>query len=474
MATDVQGIISAAQDTAQAMAEQAADFTRRAQLAFDTRYEIGPINLPLALTDVDFNVGEVPQYRGSAFVEPPSPGESPELREVPDLVLPDAPTNTAKKPVIATPQTPAQLAQFNKQAPSVGSISVPAAPPALQNLDLLTPPTLTDITVPGAPVAQVPEFDAIRPDTTLQDPGNLEAQFRQDFRDQAGSMARVLEGEIDAYLDKINPQFHSQMAAIEDRLSRYLAGGTGFAPTVENAIWNRATDKIDGEYRRARDAAYDEAARRGFTLPTGALQSALMQSRQAAADASARAAMDIAIKQAEIEQANLQFAVTQSANLRQVAIQAAQAWAGNLVQINGQALEFAKGVLQSAIQLYDIEAKAVQIRVQLYQAEAEVYQHRLKAALAIYDAYQAHIEGLKAQVSVDAARVQAFQAQASGYAALANAYKAVIDGVATKAQIEGLEATKALKLLGRVNKACRASKPPNECPNKACLSGSTG
>ena len=439
MATDVQGIISAAQDTAQAMAEQAADFTRRAQLAFDTRYEIGPINLPLALTDVDFNVGEVPQYRGSAFVEPPSPGESPELREVPDLVLPDAPTNTAKKPVIATPQTPAQLAQFNKQAPSVGSISVPAAPPALQNLDLLTPPTLTDITVPGAPVAQVPEFDAIRPDTTLQDPGNLEAQFRQDFRDQAGSMARVLEGEIDAYLDKINPQFHSQMAAIEDRLSRYLAGGTGFAPTVENAIWNRATDKIDGEYRRARDAAYDEAARRGFTLPTGALQSALMQSRQAAADASARAAMDIAIKQAEIEQANLQFAVTQSANLRQVAIQAAQAWAGNLVQINGQALEFAKGVLQSAIQLYDIQAKTVQIRAQLYQAEAEVYQHRLKAALAIYDAYQAHIEGLKAQVSVDAARVQAFQAQASGYAALANAYKAVIDGVTTKAQIEKLK-----------------------------------
>jgi len=439
MATDVQGIISAAQDTAQEMATQAAEFTRKAQLAFDTRSDVVPINLPLSLTDVNFDIGEVPQYQGAAFVEPESPGAAPSLREVPDLTLPATPTNTAQKPVIRTPQTPSQLAHFNKQAPTLSGISVPAAPAALQNLALLTPPTLTDITVPGAPVVQIPEFDAIRPNTTLQDPGNLEAQFRQDFRDQAGSMARALEGEIDAYLSKINPQFHSQMAAIEDRLARYLDGGTGFTPAVENAIWNRAVDKIDGEFRRARDTAYEDAARRGFTLPTGALHSTLMQSRQAAADASARAAMDIAIKQAEIEQANLQFAVTQSANLRQVALQATQSWAGNLVQINGQALEFAKGVLQAAVQLYDIQAKTVQVRVQLYQAEAEVYQHRLKAALAIYDAYQAHIEGLKAQVSVDAARVQAFQAQASGYAALANAYKAVIDGVATKAQIEKLK-----------------------------------
>lgn len=173
-------------------------------------------------------------------------------------------------------------------------------------------------------------------------------------------------------------------------------------------------------------------ARWGFTLPTGALHSTLVQSRQAAADASARAAMDIAIKQAEIEQANLQFAVTQSANLRQVALQATQSWAGNLVQINGQALQFAQGVLQAAISLYDVRVKIVQLQVQLqvqiYQAEAEVYQHRLKAVLEVYEIYQAQIEGLKAQVSVDMAKVQAFEAQAGALATLATAYKAVIDG----------------------------------------------
>lgn len=438
MATDVQGIISAAQDTAKEMADQAADFTRKAQLAFDTRYEVGPMNLPLSLLDVEFKVDEAPTYQGEHFVAPPDPEPAPDLLPVPEFVVSAMPVNTTQKPVLRTPQVPAQLAHFSKQAPSVGSVSVPAAPAALQNLNL-TLPELSDITVPGAPIVQAPEFTAIRPTATVEDPGDLAAQFRQDVRDQSSSMVRVLEGELDAYLSKINPQFHSQMAAIEDRLARYLAGGTGFTPAVENAIWNRAVDKIDGEFRRARDTAYEDAARRGFTLPPGALHSTLMQSRQAAADASARAAMDIAIKQAELEQQNLQFAVTQSASLRQVALQATQSWAGNLVQINGQALQFAQGVLQAAIGLFDVRVKIVQLQVQIYQAEAEVYQHRLKAVLAAYEIYQAQIEGLKAQVSIDMAKVQAFEAQAGALATLANAYKAVIDGIATKAQIEKIK-----------------------------------
>lgn len=169
-----------------------------------------------------------------------------------------------------------------------------------------------------------------------------------------------------------------------------------------------------------------DAARWGFTLPTGALHSTLVQSRRAAADASARAAMDIAIKHAEIEQANLQFAVTQSANLRQVALQATQSWAGNLVQINGQFLQFAQGVLQAAISLYDVRVKIVQLQVQIYQ-EAEVHQHRLKAVL-VYEIYQAQIEGSRRRSASTWRRSRAFEAQAGALATLATAYKAVIDG----------------------------------------------
>ncbi len=438
MATDVPGVISQAQDTAAALAKQAGDMVSRSMLAYDTRYEFAPLPLELSVRDVDFVIGAPPAYNGEHFIAPAEPGAMPDMLPLPDLEVGEAPALRAEKPRITEPRLPAQLAQFYGQAPSLSGISVPAAPAALQSLNI-TPPELSEIHVPGAPVVQAPEFTAVRPLTDLPDPGDLAAQYRQDFTDQSSRMARTLDGELDAYLAKINPQFHSQMAAIEDRLSKYLAGGTGFRPEVEDAIWNRAADKTNAEFLRLRDTAYADAARRGFTLPSGAVHSSVMQARQAAADANARAAMDIAIKQAEIEQANLQFAVTQSVNLRQVALQSTQAWAGSLVQLNAQALQFAQGILQAAIALYDLRVKIVQARVQIYQAEAEVYQYRLKAVLAVYDIYQAQIEGLKAQVSVDAAKVQAFSAQASAYGALANAYKAVIDGVATKAQIEKLK-----------------------------------
>ena len=153
MATDVQGIISAAQDTAQEMASQAADFTRKAQMAFDTRYEVGPMNLPLSLLDVEFNVSEAPTYQGEHFVAPPDPEPAPGLLPLPEFVVSTMPVNTTQKPVLRTPQVPAQLAHFNKQAPSVGGVSIPSAPAALQNLNL-TLLELSDITVPGAPIGK--------------------------------------------------------------------------------------------------------------------------------------------------------------------------------------------------------------------------------------------------------------------------------------------------------------------------------
>lgn len=439
MATDVNGIIEKAQETAKDMASEAAGMITKAQMAFDTRYEIGVGAIETGIDNLgNLNVTAPSPFRGQPFQPPTAPGPAPTALPIPPVDVGGLPTNDAKKPTTVMPQVPSPFVQFTKQAPSMNSLIVPGAPDALMNLNM-TPPELTDITVPGAPVVQLPAFDAIRPLTNLPEPGDLAAQYRQDFSDQSNSLVRTIEGEVDVYMAKINPRFKEQMAAIEDRLATYMKGGSALSAAVQNDIFEKALDKTNLEYQRARDGAYEEGARRGFTMPGGAVFSAVTQARQGAADNAARVAMEIAVKQAELEQQNLQFAVTQSTNLRQVVIQAAQEWAGQLVQINAQALQFAQGVLQAAIDLYDLRIKIVQARVQIYQAEAEVYQHRLKAVLAVYDAYQAHIEGLKAQVSVDTARVQAFSAQASAYGALANAYKAVIDGVATKAQIERLK-----------------------------------
>ena len=437
MATDVNAIITSAQATAKELATASAGMVDRAMSAFDTRYEIAPGEMPLSFTDVNFEVGEAPSYSGAHFEAPAEPGAAPELQAIPSAITDGAPTLTATKPSFTLPSTPSELPGFSGSAPTLSDLYIPPAPDALSSLNI-TPPELTKIVVPDAPKVVLPEFDAMRPDTDIAAPSDFATQYRADFREQGAALRSDLDGAIDAYLAKINPRFAEQMASIESRLATYIKGGTGFSPEVENAIFARAQDKNNDEYLRTRDTVYLEGARRGFTLPNGAIMSSAIQARQAAADNNARAAMEIAIKQAELEQNNLQFAVTQSMQLRQMVIGASQQWAGNLVQLNSQALQFAQGVLQATVDLYDIKVKIVQARVEVYRAEAQVYEYRLKAVLAAYDVFKAQVDALRAQVDVDVAKVQAFTSQVNAYGALANAYKAVIEGIATKAQIEKL------------------------------------
>lgn len=386
-----------------------------------------------------FDLGTAPTYSGPGYEAPAQTfGAAPTMDLIPQSSYGTAPALSATKPTYVAPATPSQLRTFDVAPPTTDDLYVPPPPDALYDLNL-TPPTLTDITIPDAPVVVLPEFLATAPDTDIGTPTDFAEQFEYNYAGMSVSMRNALNGAVDAYLNSINPEFSAQMAKLEARLSEYMDGGTALPVEVEQAIFNRARDKTNGEYLKTRDQITKEGAARGFTIPGGAMYSALAQARQAGADNNARAAMDIAIKQAELEQQNIQFALTQSANLRGVVLNAAMAFLGNMVQLNGQAIEYAKSVLQAAIALYETMVKIATARIEIYKAEAQVYEIRLKAVLAVYDVFRAQVDALRAQVDVDRARVDAFSAQANAYGALANAYKAVIDGVAAKADIEKLK-----------------------------------
>ena len=399
---------------------------------------IGPGTLEVTEIRSEFDLGEVPQFGGQHYNAPSENfGARPDLDPTPIPGYGLAPVLTANKPTFNDPARPATLPGFYKSAPTIGDLTVPPAPDALASINMVMP-TLTDIVVPAAPTVVLPEFMAVAPSTDIAAPTDFAATFAANYAGMSVSMRNSLDGAVDAYLNKINPEYSVQMARLEDKLATYMAGGTGLSAEVEQAIFNRARDKTNGEYLKTRDQIMKEGAANGFTIPGGAQYVALARARQGAADNNARAALDIAIKQAELEQANVQFAVTQSANLRGVVLNASAAFLSSMVQINGQALEYSRDVLQAAISLYDTMVKIASARIEFYKAEAQVYEVRLKAVMAIYDVYQAEIRGLEAQVNVDRARVDAFSAQANAYGALANAYKATIDGVAAKAQIEKL------------------------------------
>lgn len=370
---------------------------------------------------------------------PPEPGAALVFQDISAINAGTVPTLAATPPVIILPTTPSQLAAFTAALPPINTnIAFPDPPSALIN-PLIDAPVLVDRVEPARPQTLLPGFNAVAPTDSTVAPNDLAGTFDAAYRNAAPSTITMVNGYVDAMLAKYNPRYAEQMARIENQLATYLAGGTGLAPAVENAIYERARGKLNAEARRTRDAAYTDAAARGFTLPTGALASAVQQARQGAADNNAAAGREIVVMQAEMEQKNLQFAVTTSANLRQTMLSASLNYMQNLVSINGQALDYAKSILGAVVEAYNISVKAFGLRLDVYRAEAAVFETRLKSALAGIELYKIEVDALVALASVDRVKVDIYRARVDTLTVYANVYRAQIEAVQGRANLERLK-----------------------------------
>lgn len=381
---------------------------------------------------------QAPSFAPIDLALPTEPAGGLIFQDIPAIDAGEEPVLTATPPMFMAPTKPSQLGGFTKSAPAINtSIAFPEPPPELLN-PLIEPPLLPTRVEPEKPQISLPAFIALSPVDTSEVPTDLQGSFDRAYHGAAPEMITMINGYVDAQLTKINPQYSTQMAAIESQLTKYLAGGTGLSTTVEDAIYARAQAKNDVEAMRVQNAAFADAAARGFTLPTGVLVSALARARQEAANNNAKQATDIAVAQAEMEQKNLQFAVTTSAGLRTAMLNATLSYMQNLGTLNGQALDYAKTILSSIIELYNTSVKAFSVKLDAYRAEAAVFETRLKGAMAGIELYKAEIDALQALAVVDRMKVEVYSARIQTLVALANVYRAQIEAVQGRVGLEKL------------------------------------
>jgi hypothetical protein len=382
---------------------------------------------------------EIPEFQPPVWNLPDAPDAPGDFANLPCLEIGAAPVFTAAKPVFSLPPQPSQLAQPDMSPPAIlTDLPFPDVPAELQTISLLAP-VLAECAAPDAPALQMPVFDAQAPVEDLSAPTDHAERFEAAYRGMAPTMAAAIDGYMDAQLDRLNPRFHEQMARLEDKLAAYVEGGTALNPEVEDAFYERARGRNHAEYRRVRDTVHADAARRGFTLPDSVLVNSASQARQAAADNNARAALDIAIRQAELEQQNVQFALTTSLQLRCTLVEATVAWCQLLVSVNGMALDYAKSVLGASVEVYNTLVKAYGMRLDAYKAEAAVYETRLRGAMALVEIYKAEIGALESLSRVDMAKVELFKSRLEGLQTLASVYKSQIDAVLGKATVEKMK-----------------------------------
>jgi regulator of RNase E activity RraB len=368
---------------------------------------------------------------------PVDPVAAPVFQDIGPIDAGTAPVLTAVAPTLQLPTKPSEVAAFTAVLPGLDTTAVfPSAPNVNLGIDA---PVIPDRASPLRPDVSLPGFDALRPTDLAPAPTDLNAQFIAAYQSAQPNMVAAIEGYLDGMLARYNPNYKPAMAAIEAQLAKYLAGGTALNPDVENAIYERSRSKGNADYLRTRQTAFEDAARRGFTLPDGALNSAINGARQAAADNNAAGARDIVVQQAEMEQKNLQFAVTTSTTLRQAVLSASISYHGNLIQINGQAIEYARNVLQALVDVYEAAVRAYGARVDAYRADAVVYETRLKSALAGIELYKADIQALEALTRVDVARIDVYKARIEVQQALVNIYRGQIDAIIAKMSVEKLK-----------------------------------
>lgn len=431
--TDARGYAAGIVDDAAAALEESMDLVR--QIGF-----VVPSYTPVILPDQPpSSISlDLPVMDTVTLDLPTEPDDILVFQDISPIEAGTEPVLTATAPTITLPTAPSALPEFAISPPSINTSIVFPEPPSELTNPLIPAPVLADRVEPEKPAVMLPGFDAVMPVNDAVAPTNLDDTFQNAYNGATPQTTTMLEGYVDAMLTKYNPQFHSQMARIEAQLALYLDGGTGLSAAVENAIYERSKAKQNAESLRTQRSNWSDAAARGFTLPNGALTSANQQARQAAADNNAQSAREIVVMAAEYEQKNLQFAVTQSANLRQTMLSAALSYHQNLITINGQSLEYAKSLVGTMVELYNTAVKAFAVRLDAYRAEASVYEVKLKASLAGIELYKVEIDALQALTQVDKSKVDVYRARIDALTAFSNIYRAQIEAVQGRVSLEKL------------------------------------
>jgi hypothetical protein len=225
-------------------------------------------------------------------------------------------------------------------------------------------------------------------------------------------------------------------AILARMLTDLQAGATGLDPIVEQAIFDRARAR----QQVARDAAYqklnNDISGRGFTLPPGALLSALTDFDAEGVRQDAEINNNIIVTQGDLAQKNSQFMMQQATALEQIIRQSTN-------ESDKNALEAAKSKATLLVQDY---AERVRAYVAVWegkkarvQAQAEALKGVIEGNKGLVEIFKAQYDALKTRVEATASRnkgvIDAYIGEVQGFS---EAEKAI--GVRNSSQVSVIQA----------------------------------
>lgn len=322
-----------------------------------------------------------------------------------DMINHVAPEFAEKDYGISIPTAPTVLwPEFSKEAPAIPDRSIPLPP----DTELPPIPVITDVVIASPPTYDNPQFTAEVPVEDLTLPTVAfnwgESVYNSDLKTKLG----------DTLFDNL------------------VSGGSGLDEETEQAIYDRATSRLEEEEQKIVDELSDNIAQRGFDIPPGALLTVESEAENKILRSRTDLNKDILIQQSNLAQVNTHFIIQQTVNLETILIKYHDS-------TQTRTLDAAKYVIATAVQLHTLKLENYKTKLNAYQILAQVYGIRVQAEIAKAEFYKVQIEAAKLSVEVQELYIKAYLGQLEAIKMTLETYRLQMEGANLTAQVDKLK-----------------------------------
>lgn len=288
-------------------------------------------------------------------------------------------------------------------------------------------PTVRDVAIPDAPTVVLPTAPQF---LQLQTHTFGGVNLHEDWLDKLDEIPELSILQPTPFSYSPGAKYASQLLEnLKATLNARIQGGTGLAPAVEQGIWDRARDRETQIALAREQEAIRGAEALGFPLPSGVLAGQLQDARREYHDKLSGLSRDIAIKQAEMEQANLQQATT-------LALQLESTLLDDCYKLEALALDVAKTTAENAINAHNAALEHFKALLTGYQAYSAAYDTVIKAELNKVEVFKAMLAAEETKANINKSLVERFKAEIDGAMAAVQIYQARVGAAKTLVELE--------------------------------------
>lgn len=176
------------------------------------------------------------------------------------------------------------------------------------------------------------------------------------------------------------PAYSSDLfdALVAKLINDIQESSSGIDPKVEEALYDRAVNKLNAEMNKQQQDTEDYFASKGFHLPPGALSGRLLELQNGNIKAHTDLLNDIIVQRSNLVQQNIQTLISGANNLEGLLRQ-------TFDSVQNRELTKAQAISTASVEVYNAEIKKYLADVQKYQQDISHSIESVKHALGIED-----------------------------------------------------------------------------------------